>query len=251
MSAAVVPLHIAEVQSNQSNTSTVVAIVLLVVAIAGAGAAFILVRKNRSAPAAADTTVGVADRVSEVEAGTTTSTVDLVPPSAIEEPHTTTVSPASMSVFLSYRREDSADVAGRIYDRLAVAFGQDQVFKDVDSIPLGVDFREHLQQVVGKCDVLLAVIGDQWLATARVGEASSRLEDPKDFVRIELESALQRGIPVIPVLVRGAAVPHEAELPSTLGTLAYRSGISVRSDPDFHRDMDRLIDGVRHHVTSD
>ena len=156
-----------------------------------------------------------------------------------------------MSVFLSYRREDSADVAGRIYDRLAVAFGQDQVFKDVDSIPLGVDFREHLQQVVGRCDVVLAVIGDQWLATARAGEASSRLEDPKDFVRIELESALQRGIPVIPVLVRGAAVPHEAELPSTLGTLAYRSGISVRADPDFHRDMDRLIDGVRHHVTSD
>jgi hypothetical protein len=249
MSAGVVPLHIAEVQSNQSNTSTVVAIVLLVVAIAGAGAALVLVRKKRSAPAGAGTTVGVADHASDVVVETTTPTADLVPPSAKEPP--TPVPPATMSVFLSYRREDSADVAGRIYDRLAVAFGQDQVFKDVDSIPLGVDFREHLQQVVGRCDVVLAVIGDQWLATARAGEASSRLEDPKDFVRIELESALQRGIPVIPVLVRGAAVPHEAELPAALGTLAYRSGISVRADPDFHRDMDRLIDGVRHHVTSD
>jgi hypothetical protein len=249
MSAAVVPLHIAEVQSNQSNTSTVVAIVLLVAAIAGA--AFVLVRKKRSAPDTPASTVGVADHAKDVEVGTATSTANLAPPSVTEDPHTTAVRPATMSVFLSYRREDSADVAGRIYDRLAVAFGQDQVFKDVDSIPLGVDFRDHLQQVVGRCDVVLAVIGDQWLATARPGEASSRLEDPKDFVRIELESALQRGIPVIPVLVRGAAVPHETELPSTLGTLAYRSGISVRADPDFHRDMDRLIDGVRHHVTSD
>ena len=172
------------------------------------------------------------------------------PPPVTKAPQTAP-EPPTPSVFLSYRREDSADVAGRIYDRLALAFGQGQVFKDVDSIPLGVDFRDHLQGVVGRCDVVLAVIGDQWLVVARAGEATSRLDDPKDFVRIELESALQRGIPVIPVLVRGAAVPHEAELPSTLGTLAYRSGISVRADPDFHRDMDRLIDGVRHHVTSD
>ena len=250
MRAAAVPVHIAEVQSNQSNTGTVVAIVLLVVAIAAGATALVLVRKKRAAPAGPGKAVALAGHASEVGVGTTTSTVSPASPSKSEVPPTAPVAPAAMSVFLSYRREDSADVAGRIYDRLAVAFGQDQVFKDVDSIPLGVDFREHLQHVVGKCDVLLAVIGDQWLA-ARAGEAASRLDDPKDFVRIELESALHRGIPVIPVLVRGAAVPHEAELPSTLGTLAYRSGIAVRADPDFHRDMDRLIDGVRHHVTSD
>ena len=230
MRAALTSLHIAQTPPQQSNDTTLVVIVVVVALIAAAGgAAIIVLRRKRAAPAPE--------------------------PSRAAPPITTAgqISPrvtANMSVFLSYRREDSADVAGRIYDRLALAFGQDQVFKDVDSIPLGVDFREHLQQVVGRCDVLLAVIGDQWLVPAAVGEGT-RLDDPKDFVRIELEGALERGIPVIPVLVRGAAVPSEATLPSTLGTLAYRSGIAVRSDPDFHRDMDRLVEGIRHHVSSE
>jgi hypothetical protein len=147
-------------------------------------------------------------------------------------------------IFLSYRREDSAHVVGRIYDRLVQQFGKEQVFKDVDSIPLGVDFRKHLAQVVGSCDVLLAVIGMNWHAK----DGKTRLDDPKDFVRIELETALQRDIPVIPVLVRGAQIPEESNLPPTLATLAYRNGIAVRSDPDFHRDMDRLIEGVQSHL---
>jgi hypothetical protein len=155
--------------------------------------------------------------------------------------------PRRAAVFLSYRREDSADVAGRIYDRLTQAFGADRVFKDVDSMPLGVDFRAHLHDAVGRCDVLLAVVGDQWLAPAS-GRPSPRLADPKDFVRIELEGALQRNIPIIPVLVRGAHFPEEDALPATLRPLAYRNLLSVRSDPDFHRDMDRLIEGVRHHI---
>jgi len=156
-----------------------------------------------------------------------------------------TASPLSrrQRIFLSYRREDSADVAGRIYDRLTQKFGKEQVFKDVDSIPLGLDFRKHLAQMVGSCDVFLAVIGVDWHAPAAAG-GKPRLDDPKDFVRIELEAALQRDIPVIPVLVRGAQVPDEGELPTTLATLAYRNGMSVRADPDFHRDMDRLIEGI-------
>ena len=152
-------------------------------------------------------------------------------------------------IFLSYRREDSADVAGRIYDRLVQQFGKEQVFKDVDSIPLGVDFRKHLAQMVGSCDILLAVIGNDW-QTADRPDGKKRLDDAKDFVRIELETALQRDIPVIPVLVRGAQVPEESELPSTLATLAYRNGMAVRADPDFHRDMDRLIEGVQSHLSS-
>jgi len=101
--------------------------------------------------------------------------------------------------------------------------------------------------MVGSCDVLLAVIGDDWLRTSGSG-AAKRLDDAKDFVRIELEAALQRDIPVIPVLVRGADVPKESDLPPTLGGIAYRNGIAVRPDPDFHRDMDRLIDGVERHL---
>ena len=152
-------------------------------------------------------------------------------------------------IFISYRRHDSADVTGRIYDRLIQRFGKDQIFKDVDSIPLGVDFREHLGGVVGSCNLVLAVIGDQWLGASAGGD-TRRLDDSKDFVRIELESALERKIPVIPLLVRGALVPNEGELPPSLAPLAYRNGIAVRSDPDFHRDMDRLIAGLEAHLST-
>lgn len=241
-------LVIAEASSN-SNTTTIVIAVLLLLAAAG-GSAVILFRRNRARRESADGDVLVDKLSPVVQTDHTTPPPVLASPREKETapaPPTSPSSPTKMTVFLSYRREDSADVAGRIYDRLALAFGQDQVFKDVDSIPLGVDFRDHLLQVVGRCDVLLAVIGDHWLVPG-IGSEGPRLDDPKDFVRIELEGALQRGIPVIPVLVRGAAVPREADLPPTLGTLAYRSGIAVRADPDFHRDMDRLVEGVRHHV---
>jgi hypothetical protein len=109
-------------------------------------------------------------------------------------------------ILISYRREDSADATGRIYDRLVQQFGRTAVFKDVDSIPLGINFRKHLDEQVAKCDVFLAVIGPDWMGS-KAGEGTSRLDDPRDFVRIEIESALKREIPVIPVLVRGPRFP--------------------------------------------
>ena len=149
------------------------------------------------------------------------------------------------SLFISYRRQDSADITGRIYDGLIQHFGKTAVFKDVDSIPLGIDFREHLREHVGRCSILIAIIGKNWLVG---GEGKQpRLNDARDHLRIELETALQRNIPVIPVLVQGATIPQEDELPSSLRSLAYRNGISVRPDPDFHTDMDRLIRGVEAH----
>ena len=148
-------------------------------------------------------------------------------------------------LFLSYRRDDSADVTGRIYDRLVQHFGKEQVFKDVDSIPFGVDFRAHLQSRVNECKILLVVIGDRWIAGKGT---ASRLHDQKDYVRIELEAALNKSIPVIPVLVRGASIPDESDLPPALGSLSYRNGLAVRPDPDFHRDMDRLIEGISSHL---
>jgi hypothetical protein len=143
-------------------------------------------------------------------------------------------------VFVSYRRDDSADVVGRIYDRLAHGFGSDHIFKDVDSIGLGVDFRDHLRRAVDACAVQLVVIGPGWIGAAD-STGQRRLDDERDYVRLEIEAALQRNIPVIPVLVRGARVPPENLLPATLAPLAYRNAIEVRADPDFHRDMDRLI----------
>lgn len=150
-------------------------------------------------------------------------------------------------VFISYRRGDSADITGRIYDRLVQHFGKDCIFKDVDSIPLGIDFRQHLQSAVGQCSVLLAIIGKGWLE-AETESGGRRLDDARDYLKIEIETALKREIPVIPVLVQGASVPPEHDLPPSLQGLAFRNALAVRTDPDFHVDMDRLIRGIEAHL---
>jgi hypothetical protein len=163
---------------------------------------------------------------------------------------TTSTSPKFVpgSVFISYRRDDSADIAGRIYDRLIQRFSKDIVFKDVDSIPLGIDFRQHLESALSQCRILLAIMGDEWRGGQGV-DGKRRIDDPRDHVRLELEVALGRNIPVIPILVRNASIPAEEELPPSLKSLAYRNGIQVRPDPDFHGDMDRLIKGIEPHLT--
>ena len=153
-----------------------------------------------------------------------------------------------IKVFVSYRRDDSRHQAGRLYDHLVEQFGKKYVFKDVDSIPLGSDFREVLTERVAGCDVFLALIGDAWLSSAGPS-GTRRLDDPDDFVRIEIEAALGRSIPVIPVLVGGSSVPKAEELPESLRDLAFRRGLPVRSDPDFHRDVERLIRGIEDMVS--
>jgi len=143
-------------------------------------------------------------------------------------------------IFLSYRRQDSEDVTGRIYDRLIGYFGKSAVFKDVDSIPLGIDFRAHIKNQLENCEYFLAVIGKKWLdITDEKGQR--RLLDEKDYVKIETQTAINMGISIIPILVRGAKVPQETELPDDIKDLSYRNGLSIRPDPDFHQDMDRLI----------
>jgi formylglycine-generating enzyme required for sulfatase activity len=145
------------------------------------------------------------------------------------------------SIFISYRREDSPADSGRIYDRLWPKYGRENVFKDVDTIPLGADFRQILTGAVAKCDVMLVVIGKQWVSILDAS-GQRRLDHPSDFVRIEIEEALTREIPVIPVLVQNAPMPQEGDLPLSLAKLAYRNGMPVRSsDPFFHGDMDLLI----------
>jgi formylglycine-generating enzyme required for sulfatase activity len=154
-----------------------------------------------------------------------------------------------INVFVSYRRDDSHHAAGRLYDRLVAHFGSEQVFKDVDSIPLGLDFREVLTERVAGCDVFIAVIGDAWLSIA--GKSGTRrLDDPSDFVRIEIEAALNRQIPVIPVLVGDSPVPRAEELPDCMRGLSFRNGLPVRPDPDFHKDVDRLIRGIEDVVST-
>ena len=156
-----------------------------------------------------------------------------------------TDAPAKLpGLFMSYRRSDTPDAVGRIYDRLVSEFGKARVFKDVDSIPLGQDFRGHLNDIVGGCAAVLAIIGPRWTDT-RNAAGQRRLEDPEDFVRIELEAALSRDIPVVPVLVGHAAMPGSAELPASLTSIAYRQSIEVRPDPDFHNDATRLVSALQ------
>lgn len=138
------------------------------------------------------------------------------------------------TLFISYRRADSADVAGRIYDRLVGHYGAEQVFKDVDCIPLGVDLRAYLMAEVGRCRAMLVLIGRDWFGTRR-------LDDEHDFVRLEIEAALARDVPVVPVLVQGASMPAVDQFPPSLSRLTFLNGIAVRPDPDFHHDVDRLI----------
>jgi hypothetical protein len=142
-------------------------------------------------------------------------------------------------VFISYRREETAYPAGWLYDRLDDHFGGGQVFKDVDSIPLGDDFMEAITRAVGSCDVLLALIGDRWVGiTDERGQR--RLDDPDDFVRLEIEAALARNVRVIPVLVDGARMPRADELPDSLTTLVRRQALEL-SPSRFESDTDRLF----------
>ncbi|MBD1874527.1 SUMF1/EgtB/PvdO family nonheme iron enzyme [Nodosilinea sp. FACHB-131] len=148
--------------------------------------------------------------------------------------------PNAKSIFISYRRITSIDITGRIYDRLVAHFGENSVFKDVDSIPFGVDFRHHLEQEVSHCPVLLAIIDPQWLKVTD-DHGKPKLANPSDWVRVEIEAALRRDRLVIPVLVNGATLPEDAALPEGLRGLVHRQSAVVRCDPDFHRDLDRLI----------
>jgi TIR domain len=146
-------------------------------------------------------------------------------------------------VFISYRRDDSAGHAGRVRDRLERELGRDLLFMDVDAIPLGKNFAKVLHEEVAKCGVLLAVIGPNW-ADARDEHGNRRLDDPNDFVRIEVAAALQRDIPVIPILLDGARIPKVDQLPEDLKELALRNGMEIRH-ASFQDDMNRLIRGLK------
>ncbi|WP_275100365.1 TIR domain-containing protein [Sedimenticola hydrogenitrophicus] len=147
----------------------------------------------------------------------------------------------SGSIFVSYRREDSREVTGRICDRLNGEFGKETVFRDVDSIPAGVDFREHIGNTIDHCNVLVAIIGNQWLE-AKNAKGERRLELAGDPLRVEIETALNKGIPVIPVLVKNSRMPDADELPESLQPLAYRNAIIIPGEPYFHYGVDRLIE---------
>jgi len=144
-------------------------------------------------------------------------------------------------VFVSYRREDSGDAAGRLADRRVDRFGEDRVFIDVEALEPGVDYVEAISGAVGACDVLLAVIGRGWLSAA--GARGRRLDDPEDLVRVEVGTALARGARVIPVLVENADMPARGDLPDDLTALARLHALPVRRQ-SFRDDAARLVAAV-------
>jgi tetratricopeptide (TPR) repeat protein len=145
----------------------------------------------------------------------------------------------SGQIFISYRREDSEWSAGRLGDCLSVHFGREKIFMDVDTIEPGVDFVEAIEQAVGACDVLIAVIGNRWLTSADA-QGRRRLDIPEDSVRIEIGTALKRGIRVIPVRAEGALMPQSDDLPDDLKKLVRRNALQLSHDR-FRADSERLI----------
>src|SRR5436190_16644056 len=145
-------------------------------------------------------------------------------------------------IAISYRREDSLPTAGRLYDRLQAKFGKENVFMDFDSIPPGMDFREQIQQMIERSKLVIAIIGPHWLGEQP--DASRRIDNPADFVRLEIAYALEREIPVIPVLVNDTPMPPPEKLPREIEGLAFRNALSLDTGIDFHHHADRLIAGI-------
>jgi hypothetical protein len=146
----------------------------------------------------------------------------------------------AFNIFINYRREDSSGHAGRLYDALAERFGDDHVFMDVDAIDPGEDFTQVVEQSVGSCDVLLAVIGRRWVTTAD-SAGRRRLDNPSDWVRVEIQTALDRAdTRVIPTLVQGAEMPRSNELPEPMRKLSHRNAVKL-SDTGWRHDVERLI----------
>jgi formylglycine-generating enzyme required for sulfatase activity len=147
-------------------------------------------------------------------------------------------------IFICYRREDSAHAALAIYMRLEQHFGREHLFMDVDDIPLGVDFRDWLDRQIRQCDLVLVVMGRHWL-TAEDANGQRRLDALRDFVRTEIEIALERNIPLIPVLLDDAQMPDEAALPASIAPFAYRNAATVHAaGRHFRGHMEHLIRGI-------
>lgn len=149
-------------------------------------------------------------------------------------------------IFVSYRRDDSRDVAGRLVDHLRQTFSSKDLFLDVDTVTPGARFDQVLSDRVSRCAVMLAIIGPQWL-TVKDKDGRRRIDNPGDYVRSEVAAALARGVPVIPVLVSGANLPDPADLPDDLKGLVMRQKVDLRYER-FNADADALIASLAHIV---
>lgn len=147
-------------------------------------------------------------------------------------------------IFISYRRDDTSWVTTSIYQSLLKHFSKEQIFRDIDSIPYGVDFLELIEKEVSKCEVFIAVIGKDWM---RLTDVTNTLENSTDFVRIEIATAFKNQVRVIPVLIDGAKMPKPNELPEEMKPLARINAVPI-SNARFNADIDKLIEVLHQKV---
>ena len=154
-----------------------------------------------------------------------------------------TPQPRGSKIFISYRRLDTGHVAGRVYDRLAREFPEDEIFFDVDTIPIGVNFKQHISSAVSSSAVMLVLVGGKWLGPNwkrspwRFGS-----KPQEDFVQVEIESALDLGVPVIPLLVDNVAMPYLDALPNSIAEFVSLNAAAIRSGRDFHKDIEHVLE---------
>jgi hypothetical protein len=148
------------------------------------------------------------------------------------------------TIFISYRREDSSGYAGRLHDRLVSRFGSERMFRDIDNIEPGVDFVEVINRVLAQCGVMLVVVGPRWLTCAD-SAGRRRIDNASDYHRMEIEAGLKRMIRVIPVLVDGADMPAESDLPDSMKAFARRNAIEI-TDKRFGFDTGKLPEAIDH-----
>jgi hypothetical protein len=156
------------------------------------------------------------------------------------------------TILMSYRRADTDMITARIRDRLATRYGDDSVLMDVDSIPLGVDFREFVTNAARTSDIVIAVIGPEWAGRRRHGRGlrSLRIHEETDPIRLEIGTALKNKIPIIPILVGGAKMPRPQDLPRDMRGLSFLNAATLDGGIDFHAHMDRIERSIRVRLAS-
>ena len=145
-------------------------------------------------------------------------------------------------IAISYRREDSMDITGRIFDRLVGCYGREAVFRDIDNISPGRDFRKHLKKIIGDADILIVVVGPNWMGKDQQGQP--RIHAETDFVRTEVEIALAHGITLIPVVVGDASMPNSKVLPDSIKEFSYRNAFTIDSGRDFDHHINGLTEAI-------
>jgi formylglycine-generating enzyme len=148
-----------------------------------------------------------------------------------------------MNIFISYRRKDQPFAAGRVYHDLKRVFGKDSLFKDVDNIAPGADFRKLIFDKIDSCQVFLSIIGDDW--RGKTPDGLCRIFDKNDYIKLETECALKNGIKIIPVLLGDCEMPQKNDLPEEIHGLLQIHAARLRTDPDWERDIEKLIETIQ------